>query len=152
MLTTFLLIIGFESTDRVITYYTHIDMNDVISLITEVSWSGIKKNGLESILFLFTGLIIATVSIISTSHLPATKARCKVFALQLLFYWPGFLGVLSIPDTISDFKAGNLDGEWLGESWPVMEAMGIWIILSIINFIIEWRLVKSLHKNRPSAK
>jgi hypothetical protein len=150
-LASLVLMAGFESTHREIAYITPIGIQDISDLMFNADWKGFKKlfsnNINDSTLYILwiIGLLIATFVTILTRWQLVSKTRCNVYAIQWLFCWLGVIGIISLPFDLISLITNSLDGEWLGETWPILEAMSIWLILSTINFIHERKLIKILN-------
>jgi hypothetical protein len=46
------------------------------------------------------------------------------------------LGVYCLPFEAFSWLSGRQDGEWLGEEWPLTEAMGFWLLGCIVALVI----------------
>jgi len=54
--------------------------------------------------------------------------RFTYFALQLLIVFYGWLGLLLLIQL--PFEITSLDGEWLGEDFPILITAGVWLLVS----------------------
>lgn len=82
-------------------------------------------------------------------RLPSTR-RPRLFAglfgvQALLFLVPmGLFGLLSLAMNL--IRPASLDGEWLGEHWPLMQVDGLW---SLFLAYCSWRAARGVRLDEP---
>ena len=120
-------------------YDTLLTVRDLYRIMLQASIGGLLHPAVfEVAAWLVAGLLVASTATLITRHKHASRARSAAFAAQLLIVWPGWIGLLSLP---FQFLSGPIDGEWLGESWPIMQVSGLWILLSTIIAVREYRVL-----------
>jgi hypothetical protein len=124
------------------------DPTNQIGYTTEITWELLARGfgklgpadvlaglGLIGLFGLITMAAVAAVFMKTWGH-RAHAGRILVCTIHPLVAWWSWMGLLSLIGTLtSDY----FDGEWMGESWPIIEATGIWTLCSTTLFIQELR-------------
>ena len=132
------LIAGYYEPTNQITYTSSIDFQNLINGLRRISFSDIRiVLGYEEFVFLICSFSAAVVFFF-TSTQKKSNLRSFLFLIQGFFLYWGWIGIILIPYTLID----GIDGEWLGEHFPIFISAGLWILVSmyfaILSFDVAW--------------
>lgn len=106
---------------------------------------------LSSNIFLVILVALASATAASLSLRISSPPILRIaIALPQLLLAPGAVwGALSVIGDVTSLLHGRLDGEWLGEGWPLMEAIALWFPMPCVLFARAMR--ELLTAARPHA-
>jgi hypothetical protein len=97
--------------------FTHIDLKAISSATKFSDW-----------LLMMLTIVGFLIVILTRSQIRSFPRFLFFMAQPFLFYagWSGLILIIAFP-----FEAIRLDGEWLGESSPILMSAGCWVIASL---------------------
>jgi hypothetical protein len=106
------------------TYTTPVRGADLASIVGRSSFADLLSDGW---LTPFIALAAVTlVLVVARVPVPAF-VRIAIALPQLLLVIVAPWGAFALAGDLASFLSGTLDGEWLHEGWPIMEAAAVWV-------------------------
>lgn len=120
-----------------------------MSYATPLSWSladGICALTLDDVrrVLTFGDLVFlisswtAIVTLLPTFRQVHSRLRCGIFGLQCVVLFWGWFGLYLMPFDVLQILHGTMDGEWIGESSPIYQAVGLWLVVSSIGTFMSF--------------
>jgi len=125
-------------------YYENLDLLDVYDLLLAVSSIEmiVDAAATSSAMWLFSGLIIASLGLMVSWHDRVSRMRCVILSAQWLIVWPGWIGLILLPLELFYFLYDGADGEWIAEGWLIVDVSGVWLAITGYLFYGEFRCLK----------
>jgi len=145
---TVILVAAYEQPDSGMTYTTPLSARLLFSWMTAVTLHDLRRV-LSAEVFVFLALSwFAIFTHLTTLRQTGNPFRCTVFVSQcLILYW-GWIGLYLLPFDVFYIVRGRMDCEWLGESSPIYEAVGLWLCVSAIEALMDLGHIRSRRRNR----
>jgi hypothetical protein len=118
---------GYENADAQVTYSTPLTTALLYRLLSLATLDTVFRY-LEWFEWLFlvvsaAGFVIVAIAV-KGGH---TKLVLGALASQFILLYPGWVGLFTLPFALWYGFSGSIDGEWIGEGWPSLEAIGLWL-------------------------
>jgi hypothetical protein len=121
------LIAGYNDPDAHVTYTTPLGLG-VLRRLLSLATLGEIVRPLRWPHWLFMALSPLSAALaVHAARTTRTKLLFGALVSQFLLLWPGWFGLYVLPFELWNWLSHSVDGEWLGEQWPITEALGIWL-------------------------
>ena len=132
------LVAAYERPDSGMTYTTPLASGTLLSKVSALTFDGVWRGRSASDGVFLVSSWLAILTLLLTFRQSRSRLRSAVFALQCVVLFWGWVGLWMLPFDLSCILRGTMDCEWIAESSPIYEVVGLWLAVSATGAVMSF--------------